>query len=323
MPRFEQHDNGVVHMDLSRDGSWLATASQDGRAFIIDPHDLSKPPVATVSADTSLRVVLFDPAEPHRILILERSASASTLWSWSGDGEPERLQKYEIPPLPTLGYLVSLALSPDGKTVAGGDNRGTIHLWDARTGALRTDRELPGTGQPASSVAFDPQGQLLAATGSGGVRLWRLDTAEPPTLLDHTQATSVTFDPSGTHLASTAEDGTVKIWTRDGKPDREPVRELVAHGRLSSSPAFSQDGGLLAVGMSEGLVEVWDVRSGVTVMLDRHHSAPVNNVIFLPGDRSRLISASDDTTVAQFNCPACSDPDRVIQEAVEWARANS
>jgi WD40 repeat protein len=321
VPRFEQHDDWVVRMDLSRDGSWLATAGQDGHAFIIDPRDLSKPSVATVSADTPLRVVLFDPTEPHRILTLGRSEKVPELWRWGGDGKPERLQKYETPPLPTFGYLVSIAISPDGKTVAGGDTRGTIHLWDAMTGTLRTDREFPGTGQPADSVAFDPAGQLLAATDSGGVRLWRWGTAEPPTLLPHPHATSVTFDPSGQHLASTDGGGTVNIWTRDGKRDGE----LVAHGRLSSSPSFSEDGGLLAVGTAGGLVEIWDVRSGVTVMLDRHHSVSVNNVMFLPGDRSRLsslISASDDTTVAQFSCPACTGPDRVIREAVEWARTN-
>lgn len=126
----------------------------------------------------------------------------------------------------------------------------------------------------------------------------------------------MTFDPRGERLASTDEDGAVKIWTRDGKF----VRQLVAHDRLSSSPSFSGDGGLLAVGAARGLVEVWDVRSGVRVMLDRHHGASVNNVVFLPGDRFRLISASDDTTVAQFTCLACTDSDRVIREAQERAR---
>ncbi|MGH4002257.1 MAG: WD40 repeat domain-containing protein, partial [Pseudonocardiaceae bacterium] len=266
VPRFEQHDNWDVDMDLRRDGTWLATASQDGRAFIIDPHDLAKPPVATVSTDSPLRAVLLDPTEPHRILTLNRSDRTPKLWSWGDDGGSERLHKYDPPPLPTNGYLVSLAISPDGKTVAGGDTRGTIHLWDAMTGALRTDREFPGTGQPADSVAFDRTGQLLAATDSGGVRLWDLGTTDPPTLLPHPYATSVTFDPSGQHLVSTDGDGTVNIWTRDGQLDRK----LVAHGHLSSSPSFSQDGGLLAVGTAEGLVEVWDVHSGVTVMVDRH-----------------------------------------------------
>lgn len=318
VPRFTQHDNWVVHLDLSRDGSWLATASQDGRAFIIDPHDLSKPPVATVSADTPLRVVLFDPTDPHRILTLGRSERVPKLWSWGVDGKTERLQKYEVAPLPPRGYLISLAISPDGKTVAAGDTRGTIHLWDAMTGKRRTDPRFPGTGQPAHGVAFDPAGQLLAATDSGGVRLGRVGTAEPLTRLPHPHATSVTFDPRGEQLISADEDGTVKIWTRDGKP----AGQLVAHDHLSSSPFFSRDGDLLAVGAASGLVEVWDVRSGVRVMLDRHHGASVNNVVFLPGDSSRLISASDDTTVAQFNCLACTDSDRAIREAQERARTN-
>ncbi len=321
VPRFEQHDNEVVHMDLSHDGSWLATASSDGGAVIIDPHDLSKPPVATVSAGTPLQTVLFDPTDPRRILTLARPGTAPPeLWRWGGDGKPERLQTYEKPPLSASEHLVSLAISPDGTMVAGGDIRGAVHFWDARTGALHPDREFRGTGP--STVTFGPSSQLLATTDRDGVHLRKLGTAEPPTLLPHPNASGVAFDPSGKHLASTAPDSTVKIWTRDGKRDGKPARELVAHGRLSSSPSFSEDGGLLAVGTTRGLVEVWDVHSGVTVMLDRHHSASVTNVIFLPDDRPRLISASDDTTVAQFRCPACTDPDRVIREAVEWAKAN-
>jgi hypothetical protein len=35
-------------------------------------------------------------------------------------------------------------------------------------------------------------------------------------------------------------------------------------------------------------------------------------------DGSRLISASDDTTVAQFRCLACADPDSVIRKVAEW-----
>jgi WD40 repeat protein len=316
VPRFEGHDNWVVHTDLSRDGSWLVTAGQDGHAFIIDPRDLTKPPVATVTADTPLRVALFDPTDSHRLLTLGQSVRVPTLWSWGADSEQKRLQKFEPPPLPASGYLVSLAISPDGTTVAAGDTSGAIHLWDARTGALRGGRALPSTGQPAYNVAFDPTGQLFAATGDGGIRLWRLGSPGPPTVLPHPHATTVTFDPSGNYLVSTDKDGGVYIFsTRKGKL----YRELVAHDHLSSSPVFSGDGGLLAVGTADGLVEVWDVSTGMTVMLDRHHATSVNSVSFLLGERSRLISASDDTTVAQFGCSACTDPDGAIREALEWA----
>jgi WD40 repeat protein len=314
VPRFEGHHSWVVNMGLSGKGAWLATASQDGDAFIIDPRDLSKPPVATVHVGAPLRAVLFDPRDPHRVFTLGRSVRVPRLWSWSEDGQPARPgQSYEIPPLPTLGYLVSLAVSPDGKTVAGGDNQGTIHLWDTTTGKLRAAPRFPGTGSPTHSIAFDPTGQLLAATDPGGIRLWRVDTAAPLSSPRHPHATSVLFDPSGQHLASTSGDGTVRIWTRDGQPDGE----LAAHDRLSSSPSFSGDGELLAVGTAGGRIEIWNAHSGVTIRLDRHHSAAVNSVAFLPGDASRLVSASDDTTVAQFSCRACTDPDGAIRDAVQ------
>ncbi|MGH3945573.1 MAG: WD40 repeat domain-containing protein [Pseudonocardiaceae bacterium] len=313
-------DQRFVHMDLSHDPSWLAAASLDGHVFIIDPRDLSKPPVATVYIGNPLRMVLFDPAQPHRILTLGRSDRVPKLWSWGGDGEPERLRpEYGEPPLPTYGHLVSIAISPDGQTVAGGDNRGEIHLWDAVTGELRTDRKFPGTGQPAYGLAFDPTGKLLAATDSDGVRLWRLGSAEPK-LLRHPGANGVTFEPvSGQYLVSIAGDGTGMIWALDGKHEN-----LVAHDHLSSGPSFSRDGRLLAVGTAGGLVEVWDVRSRATVTLDRHHSASVNNVVFLPGDGASLISASDDTTVAQFDCRACTEPgrDQVIRDAEEWVKTH-
>lgn len=336
--RFEQHVGGVVHMDLSRDGSWFATASDDGHVFIADAHDLSRPPVATVDVGTPLHSVLFDPTEPHRIFTLGPHDTVPKAWSWGGDGKAERLRmRFDPPPLlaATYGRLVSLAISPKDNTIAGGDDRGTIHLWDATTGKLRRDGEFRGAG-PASSLAFDPSGQLLAATDSDGIHFWSLSTAEPPPLLRHPHATSVSISQSGKHIVSAAGDGTVKIWVCDGKPadgvenvwtcDGKPARELVAHGHPSSSPRLfePQDGGgeLLAVGTAGGLVEVWDVRSGVTVMLDRHHSASVNSIVFPPGDGSRLLSASGDTTVARFSCRACTDPDGVIQEAEKWVKAN-
>jgi WD40 repeat protein len=313
VPRFEQRGNGVNHMDLSRDGSWLATASQDGHVFILDPQDLAKPPVATVSVGAVVKTVLFDPTDPHRILTLTQRGTAPQRWRWGGDGKSERLASYEAPALPASEYLVSLALSPDGMMVVGGDTLGVVHCWDARTEKRLADRELRG-----SRPAFDPAGQLLATVDPDGVRLRKLGAAEPPVLLSHPSARSVDFSPSGEYLVSTGRDGTVNIWTRDGTLHHE----LVLHGRLSSSPSFSGDGGLVAMGTAEGLVEVWDVRSGMTVMLDRHHSSPVSNVIFLPGDRSRLISASDDATLARFSCLACTDPNRVILEAEEWTKTN-
>lgn len=190
-------------------------------------------------------------------------------------------------------------------------------MWDARSGALLAERGLPGTGYAAWGTAFDPAGRSLARTVRDGVQL--IDSAGGgERLLPHPNAVNVAFDGSGEQLASVGEGGTVKIWSRDG----EHVHDLLAHGSRLGRPSFSADGSLLAVGTAEGLVEVWDVRSGTTVALTRQHGDSVNDVLFAPGGNARLVSASDDTTVAQWSCPACVDPDSVIRDATAWVDAN-
>jgi WD40 repeat protein len=312
--RFDLHNNWVVDLDMSADGRWLATASFDGDVHIVDPASASNVPVATVPVGARVVDVQFDPTDPHHIVTLARYGEQPVGWRWDSGREAERLPGFEAPPLGPSDSLTSLDISQDGKKVAAGDSRGNIYLWDAHTGKLIGDRVLAGSGDGAYGIAFDPSGQLLAATGPAGVLLKKLGTEEGHKLLELRDAITVAFDPSGEHIVGGAQDGDLRIWTRDG----QPVHEFVAHGSTVGSPSFSGDGGLLAVGTGEGLIQVWNVRSGRTVMLARHHGDSVNDVLFLPGDRSRLVSASDDTTVAVSRCDACKDPDAVVQDAERW-----
>jgi WD40 repeat protein len=75
-----------------------------------------------------------------------------------------------------IGDVMSVAFSPDGRTLAGGrdDNtlatmsspwNGTVSLWDLPTGTLM--RTLKGPTHIASSVAFSPNGRTVAAGGPG------------------------------------------------------------------------------------------------------------------------------------------------------------
>ena len=68
--------------------------------------------------------------------------------------------------------VLSVAFSPDGKTLATGSNDDTVRLWDPAT-HQQIGSPLTGHNSLVLSVAFSPDGKTLA-TGShdGTVRLW-------------------------------------------------------------------------------------------------------------------------------------------------------
>ena len=73
------------------------------------------------------------------------------------------------------GWLRSLAVSPDGKTVATCGADRLVRLWDAASG--KRIAELPGHVEDVFSVAFSLDGVTLASGDLlGGVKLWDVKT---------------------------------------------------------------------------------------------------------------------------------------------------
>jgi WD40 repeat protein/subtilase family serine protease len=150
-----------------------------------------------------------------------------------------------------------------------------------------------------TSVAFSPDGSLLASSGSwdATIKLWRVsDGALVRTLTGHTDwVNSVAFSPDGSLIASGSDDSTIKLWRVS---DGALVRTLTGHWGPVTSVAFSPDGRLLASsGSDDSTIKLWRVSDGALVRTLTGHWGPVTSVAFSPDGRLLASSGSWDATI--------------------------
>jgi WD40 repeat protein len=194
----------------------------------------------------------------------------------------------------------SVAISPDGQTLASGSQDKTIKLWNLRTREVQ--RTLSGHSDWILAVAFSADNQTLASAGYAAdktVKLWNPGTGQPlRTLSDHSnEVWSVAISPNGQTLASGSNDQTIKLWNlRTG----ELLRTLVGHTSDVLSVAISPDGQTLASASSDKTIKLWNLPTGELLHTLSGHSETVRAVAISP-DGQTLASSSRDKTIKLWN----------------------
>lgn len=192
------------------------------------------------------------------------------------------------------GKMASLALSPEGDTLASCCLDKTLQVWKLTDSKpLRT---LKGHGHDISSVAISPDGQFLASSSlnnpKSNVRIWNLQTGKLlHDRLGHQKSVRfVAMDRLGRIVSCSGDK--VKIW------DIKTGDRLLTLSHLGSvtTMAISPDSGILATGSSDGKIRLWNTQTGDPIRKLRGHSGAVNSLSF-GSDGETLISASSDQLI--------------------------
>lgn len=304
------------------DPQWsLVEPDYGARALALSPDGEL---IATAGASPHLAIKLWRTADASLVANLEGHTNGITGLAFSPDGtvlasigrdEVIRLwslaEESEFATLPNAGGRFHpygrVAFSPDGTLIAGSSTEvKTLGIWRASDRSLLHELEAHEGG--VNTVAFSPNGQLLAA--GGGYR--GLDTSakiyDPATgELIKTLETSntygieqVLFSPNGRILAIgtshlTNFEGQVELWDTE---TWQLLHRLPSHGYLL---AFSPDGNVLisviyltAAG-ARNQVDFWNTQTGARLA---SFSAPSPEFGVLRGmevhpDGSRLILAGE------------------------------
>jgi WD40 repeat protein len=234
--------------------SLMSTAADDGY-------------LGTLPVSSTGRVVSGSISRGGRY-IATASAQASDPFVHVLDGRTHR----QVARLRTGGPVLSVAFSPDGRTLAAAViSQRAVWLWNTATWRVTRILRAP---ELALSVAFSPDGNLLAASeGPGQIHLWNAATGAPVAVLADGSlfVRSLAFSPGGGLLAAggqagptqAREQGYTEVW--DVRTHRLLAATPAPGADIVGSVAFSPDGKVLASAASNAHVTLWDTGARRTV----------------------------------------------------------
>jgi WD40 repeat protein len=270
-PSFNPHP-ADVQLAISPDGKTLATFGADD---ILKLWDLA-------TGQNLSAIGTYSRSTPSNLAFSPDGKSVAVAVSYPG-GKPDLVKLWDVTTgqerhaYKTESRVRSVAFSPDGKYLATGGSApaapdqkrpGEIKLLDL-TKELE-QRILTGHQSSVTSVAFSPDGRLLASSSTDKtVKLWQMPKGqEQTTLRGHKDSVyCVTFSPDGKSLATAGlapgEKGPAEIKLWDVTTAQERLK-------LTGPPAgvyaliLSPDGRTLASGGMHNTVKLHDTATGKT-----------------------------------------------------------
>ncbi|KAI0388002.1 WD40-repeat-containing domain protein [Hypomontagnella monticulosa] len=281
----EGHSGRVSSMAFSPDGESLASASTDDKTVRI--WDIMISPAESTFESHSRRVssVAFS---PNGKLLASASRNDKTIRIWdTATGRTKHI----------LGHpsqVTTMAFSPDGSKLASASGYPVfkIHIWDVTTG--QTKHTFNGYSEWVKIVLFSPDGNRLAGSNEGTIRVWNVATGQAECLQDSASTSTVAFSPDGKKLASGNLGCEIRLWDTTTNQVKDILK---GHTSFIKTLTFSIDGRKLASGSYDNTIRIWEVATGqVGHKLDLPDSSKVEIVLFSP-DGKKIASGSEDSTI--------------------------
>lgn len=270
-------------------------------------HELRsvKPPFSPIRGRiTSLRKVHETPnpyKSPVKSIVFSRdgktavSIGRNDIALWNADsGKHKKTLKDDF------SQVYSVAISPDGKTLASGNgwNNSEIRLWNIGNGRLKSI--LTGHTHWVDTVAFSPDGKtLVSGSRDSTIRLWDVKTGRhKATLKMHTAGIhNIVFSKDGELFASASKDNTIIVWDLASTLlNNRPKAVYKGHTDRIVHLRFSPDSKMLASTSWDDTLQLWDIETRQHKATLKGHTSWIDYIEFTTVGGT-LISGSLDKTI--------------------------
>jgi eukaryotic-like serine/threonine-protein kinase len=286
------HSKAVKSVAVSPDGQVIISGSADGTIKVWEARTGALTQTLEESGNEVVSVAF---SADGKLLAVGLSGSGGQGAAIILDSSSGKLG--EVRQKLTENNINTVAISPDGTTLAIGNISGTLKLWEIASGSVK--QTLEGQDVQTRSVAFSPDGKSVVGGGYGNtVKIWDAETgALRRTLSGHTsEILAVAFSPDGKTVASGSFDYTARLWDSETGALK---RTLTGADFLVTTVAFSPDGRLVAGGANHNLL-VWEAQTGILKQTLKDDLMSINTIAYSP-DGKLIVSGNADGTVKLFS----------------------
>jgi len=159
-------------------------------------------------------------------------------------------------------YVIQLAFSHDGRTLATTSYDRLVRLWSVETG--RPTDVLKEHTEAVYGVAFSADDKWVASgSADRTVKIWDIESGKRLyTLSDATDAiATIAFHPKERRVSASGVDRMIRTWDLTPQAGRL-IGSIPAHEEGVLQIAYAPDGRRLASAAMDGTVKIWDVSAG-------------------------------------------------------------
>ena len=186
----------------------------------------------------------------------------------------------------------TIAVHPNGHTIATGSDDGMIVLWDLQTGGQIHQFYLV---QPVRSVSISPDGKTIIGACDQTISIWNLETkhrigifSKPTSGKSHDgMIQDLCFSGDSQLVVSASSDRTLQVWKNDHRSiiQEKLKRTLTGHTNTVFSVAVSRDGQRVVTGSADSTIRIWDLTSWAEAQVLTGHQGWVNTIALSPDER--------------------------------------
>lgn len=171
--------------------------------------------------------------------------------------------------------VIVCKIDPTSSLLATGGAEGGVKVWDLRGGYVT--HSFTGHGGVISALAFHVEGnnwKLASGSEDCKIRIWDLVKSKSNAILDGGHVSVIRgleFNEDGTYLLSAGRDKVVNIWEGKTLKKTIPVLESI------EVVGYHHHDDVIYTAGEQGLVKLWDVKSGEMIVSSGDHKETNNN----------------------------------------------